>query len=212
MEKFDLKKAVELQTRLAKKLIISRVPEDIRLTAGADCSYDLKNREIRAVVVVCKFPDLEIVEVSKCVKKIGIPYISGFLNFREGPAIISAVKKLGSIPDVILIDGNGIAHPRKMGLASYVGVELDAVTVGCAKNPFYPFEAPGDKRGGYTIFKNKNNEKVGYCVRTKKGVKPVFVSPGHKIDFKSAKNLVLKCSKFRIPEPLRQAHNLAKDI
>jgi deoxyribonuclease V len=212
MDKFDLKSAVEIQNELAERVIVSGAPEVVKFVAGADCSYNNMREEIGAVVVICEVPSLEIIDTSQCVEKINMPYIPGFLNFREGPVIIRAVKKLGSMPDLTLIDGNGIAHPRRMGLASYVGVKLDIASVGCAKNPFYPFEVPGPQRGDYTIFKNKNNEKVGYSVRTKKGVKPIFVSPGHKIDFEAAKSFVLKYSKFRIPEPLRQAHRLARNV
>jgi deoxyribonuclease V len=212
MDKFDLKKAIEIQHKLEERVIVSGVPEEVKFIAGADCSYNNMREEIGAVVVVFKVPSLEIIDTSHCVERISMPYIPGFLNFREGPVIIRAVKKLGSMPDLTLIDGNGIAHPRRMGLASYVGVKLDIASVGCAKNPFYPFKVPGPQRGNYTIFKNKNNEKVGYSVRTRKGVKPIFVSPGHKINFEAAKFFALKYSKFRIPEPLRQAHLLARDV
>jgi deoxyribonuclease V len=212
MSSFDLKRAAEIQERLAEKLIISGTLREVNRVAGADCSYNFDRGEIGAAVVVCKVPSFEIIETSQYIEKIRMPYIPGFLNFREGPAIIGAMERLGSVPDLTLIDGNGIAHPRKMGLASYVGVQLDIATVGCAKNPFYPFMVPEDKRGSFTVFMNKENEKIGYCVRTRKGVKPVFVSPGHRIDSESARSIVLTSSRFRIPEPLRRAHLHAKHI
>jgi deoxyribonuclease V len=110
------------------------------------------------------------------------------------------------------VDGNGIAHPRKMGLASYVGVVLDICTIGCAKKPFYPFVLPSEKKGAYTLFRDERKDNVGICLRSRSRVKPIFVSPGHRIDLMSAMQLVLGCSKFRIPEPLREAHKRASKI
>jgi deoxyribonuclease V len=111
-----------------------------------------------------------------------------------------------------LLDGNGIAHPRKMGLASYVGVVLDIPTIGCAKSPFFAFDPPPKDKGTYSLYKDRKNEVVGFCLRTRTSVKPVFVSPGHKVDFEFSREIVLACSKSRIPEPIRIAHHMAKEI
>jgi deoxyribonuclease V len=210
--KVNLIKAAERQRQLASQLILRRKRRKVRLVAGADFSYDMKTKKVGACIVVFKIPKLEIVEVSKAVKKVEIPYIPGFLSLREGPAFFDAFRKIKNKPDVTLVDGNGIAHPRRMGLASYVGVILDISTIGCAKSPFFPFCLPGKRRGAYTFFLNKNKQKVGFCLRTRSGVKPVFVSPGHRMDFQTAKELVLRFSKFRIPEPLREAHRRASLI
>jgi len=208
----NLKKAIALQEKLASKVIIRWDGEKINLVAGADFGYDLKNKRIGAIVVVFTFPEFEIVEISEATREVKLPYIPGFLAFREGPAFFDAFRKINNKPDITLIDGNGIAHPRKMGLASYIGVVLDIATVGCAKKPFFPFVLPPERRGAYTLFRNRNREKVGFCLRTRAGVKPVFVSPGHRIDFIRSKEIVLSCSKFRLPEPLREAHRLARSI
>jgi deoxyribonuclease V len=209
---FDFKKAVEAQKRLSSRLNLTWEEREVDLVAGVDSSYDEENRKIGVVVVVYKMPEFVIVEIAKEMSEIPIPYVPGFLNFREGPVFLKAFRKLYKRPDVMLFDGNGIAHPRKMGLASYVGVILDISTIGCAKNSFFPFRSPGDERGEYSELKNTDQEKVGYCLRTRTGVKPVFVSPGHKIDFLVSRELVLEYSKYRIPEPLRMAHHLASQI
>ena len=151
-------------------------------------------------------------EIIREVGEVPIPYVPGFLNFREGPIFLKAFRKLGRIPDLTLIDGNGIAHPRKMGLASYVGVVMNVSTVGCAKKPFFPYATPREERGQYTAFKDNKGVQVGYCLRTRTGVKPIFVSPGHRTDFAVAKQVTLELSKYRIPEPLRMAHHLAGQL
>jgi deoxyribonuclease V len=210
--RINLTEAAETQRRLASKLILKWERREVNLIAGADFGYDSKREKIAAVIVVFAVPGLEIVESTWSIQKVQCPYIPGFLSLREGPAFFQAFKKIKNRPDVTLVDGNGIAHPRMMGLASYVGVLLDIPTVGCAKKPFFPFDLPADGRGSSTIYRNKKNEKVGICLRTRSGVKPVFVSPGHRTNFQFARNLVLRFSKFRIPEPLREAHRLASSI
>jgi deoxyribonuclease V len=209
---FDFKKAVEAQKRLSSRLDLTWEERDVELVAGVDSSYDEENRKIGVVVVVYKMPEFVIVEVAKEIGGVPIPYVPGFLNFREGPVFLRVFRKLYKKPDVTLFDGNGIAHPRKMGLASHVGVVLDISTVGCAKNSFFPFRSPGEERGEFSNLENSDHEKVGYCLRTRSGVKPVFISPGNKINFQVSRELVLEYSKYRIPEPLRMAHHLASQL
>jgi deoxyribonuclease V len=209
---FNLKKAALVQQRLASYLVLNQDVRQIRLVAGADFSYQKSKGLIGAVVVVFRYPELETIEIAEDIRDVRLPYIPGFLNFREGIPCIRAIQKLKNKPDVTLIDGNGIAHPRKMGLASYVGVVLDIPTIGCAKSAFFPFEPPEEKRGAFSVYKDRNGEKVGFCLRTKTAVKPVFVSPGHRICFSFARELVLSCSKFRIPEPVRIAHHKSKGL
>lgn len=209
---FDFKKAVEAQRRLSFRLDLTWEEREVQMVAGVDSSYDEESRKIGVVVVVYKMPEFVIVEVAREIGEVTIPYVPGFLNFREGPVFLKVFRKLYKKPDVTLVDGNGIAHPRKMGLASHVGVVLDICTIGCAKNSFFPFRSPGEERGEYSELKNTDHEKVGYCLRTRKGVKPVFVSPGHKIDLQVSRELVLEYSKHRIPEPLRMAHHLASQL
>ncbi len=208
----DLNKAAELQRKLSNNLVLHWRGGKVKLVAGADFSYDKEKRKIGACIIIIKIPEFETVEIVEAVKKVRFPYISGYLAFREAPTFFEAFRKIRNVPDVTLIDGNGIAHPRKMGLASFVGVILDICTIGCAKTPIFPFILPGERRGEFTYFRNDKNEKVGICLRTRAGVKPVFVSPGNRIDFKESAKLILGCSKFRIPEPLRKAHTLSGKI
>lgn len=204
--------AIRLQEELASRLILEWGGGRVRLVGGADCSSDPAGRHIGAAVVIMTLPDFEIVASATAVRRVSIPYIPGFLSFREGPAYLDVVRKLNVRFDVILFDGNGIAHPRKIGLAAHVGVLLDIPAIGCAKSAFFRFRPPAEKRGAATSYKNNDGEKVGYCLRTRSGIRPVFVSPGHRIDLRLARKVVLDCSRLRIPEPLRAAHRLSREI
>lgn len=208
----DLERAAELQIKLSAKLVLHWQGREVKSVAGADFSYDKEKRMIGACLVLLKIPEFEIIEKVQAVREVRFPYIPSYLAFREAPAFFGAFRKLRITPDVTLVDGNGIAHPRKMGLASFVGVILNICTIGCAKTPFFPFVLPGELRGDFEFFTDDRNEKVGVCLRTRSGVKPIYVSPGNRIDFGQSVKIVLKCSKYRIPEPLRQAHILAKKI
>ncbi|MFW6123871.1 MAG: endonuclease V [Acidobacteriota bacterium] len=209
---FDYKRAVKTQQILSNRLNLVWNGSEVKTIGGADCSYDHKNSKVYAKMVVCRLSDLRIIDSSEAAGDLVVPYAPGFLSFREAPAYIKSFERLNTIPDVILIDGNGIAHPRKMGVASFIGVVLDIPTIGCAKSPFFPFTLPDKKRGAYTWYRNKKNEEIGYCLRTQTDIKPIFVSPGNKIDFETSLHVVLKCSKFRIPEPIRYAHKQATDL
>jgi deoxyribonuclease V len=208
----DLAGAIRMQEEAASRLILEWPGGEIRLVAAADCSYDREGRRIGAAAVVMTWPGLEIVEKAQSMLPVPLPYIPGFLSFREGPACFDVLAKLSSRPDVFFFDGNGIAHPRKMGLASHIGLWLDKPSLGCAKTAYFPFRAPGERRGARTVYKNRQGEAVGQCLRTRAGVRPVFVSPGHRIDLRLAGKLVLDGSRFRIPEPLREAHRLSREI
>lgn len=208
----DLNKAAQVQSRLARRLELCPMGSEVRLVAGADCGYDVASRRIGAAVAVLSFPDLKLIETVHRLHPLHMPYIPGYLNFREGPALLRVLVALSSSPDVTFVDGNGIAHPRRMGLASYLGAVLNIPTIGCAKNPFYSCPAPGIHRGESTPILDKGAEKVGTCLRTRKGVKPVYVSPGNLIDFEQAERLTLACSRTRLPEPIRRAHSLASRL
>jgi len=212
MQKISLEQAARVQRRLSSKLKLKWDGRRVNLVAGADFSYDRNEKTIGASLVVYKIPEFEVVESAVAIRESRFPYIPGFLAFREGPVFLVAYRKIKTKPDVTLIDGNGIAHPRKMGLASYVGVTLDICTIGCAKTPFYPSGSPPEHRGAYNFFNNDKGDRVGLCLRTRSGVKPIYLSPGHRIDFRHAAEVVLRCSRFRIPEPLREAHKRASGI
>jgi deoxyribonuclease V len=208
----NLIKAIRIQEELASRVILEWAGGFVDYVAGADSAYDPKEQKIGAVIVVMRTPECEVVEVARAFRKVPMPYIPGFLGFREGPAFIDAFRKLKRRPDVTLLDGNGIAHPRKMGLASYVGVVLDVPTIGCAKSPFFPYSLPAEGRGIFTHLQNNAGERVGFCLRTRAGIKPVFVSPGHRVSFYQARKTVLDCARFRVPEPLREAHRLSQEL
>lgn len=207
------KEAIQLQKQLKKKIILRKSFRRVDRIAGVDVSFSRKNNRICAAVVVVSFPELKVIDSVRQKGIVKFPYIPGLLTFREGPIIISALNKLKTKPDVIIFDGQGIAHPRRMGIATHLGILLDKPTVGCAKSLLWgKFSEPANKKGVYSsLFDSKTGEVIGAVVRTRKDVKPVFVSSGYKIDLNSAVKLILTCSpKFRIPQPLRLAHQLSK--
>lgn len=206
----NLARAIRAQEESASRLVLQWTGAKVRLVGGADCSFDREERLIGAAAVVLTFPGLEVVEKAQAVRRVALPYIPGFLSLREGPAYFDVLNKIVNQPDVWLFDGNGIAHPRRMGLASYVGLKLDRPTIGCAKTAYFSFRPPAQSRGSSTVYKNGKGEPVGLCLRTRAGVHPVFVSPGHRVDLRLARTVVLACSRFRIPEPLREADRLSR--
>jgi deoxyribonuclease V len=206
----DFKRAMRLQERLAGRIRLAWEGGAIRRVAGADVSCRWGDDRAAAAIVVLSYPRLDVVETSVARGRLPLPYVPGFLCFREGPLLGRAFRGLKVRPDVTLLDGNGIAHPRHLGLATYVGLLLDIPTIGCAKSAFFPFCQPADERGAWTAYRNRSGEKIGFCLRTRRGVKPVFVSAGHLIDGFRSRAVVLACSRFRIPEPLRLAHEAAR--
>lgn len=204
--------AIKIQKSLQGK-ISSNFPleiKKIKRVAGADVTY-LKESRGLAVVVVLSFPSLRLLEVSWEKGGISFPYIPGLLTFREGPLLLKALEKLKKDPEVIFFDGQGICHPRRMGVATHLGLWLEIPTLGCAKSILTgSFLLPGEEKGAYSFIK-EGGETIGVALRTRRKVKPVFVSPGHKIDLNSCIHLTLGCSPhFRIPEPLRKAHRIGK--
>lgn len=205
------KKAVEIQERLKKSIILRGSAKDCRLIAGADILY-IKGSEIfYASVIVFNLQTMERVEEVTASGKVDFPYIPGLLSFRESPILLKAFAKIKSEPDVIILDAQGIAHPRGIGLASHIGLLLDKSAIGCAKTRLIgEYNEVGGEAGCHSQLTVKN-KIVGAVLRTRKNVKPVFVSPGHKIDLKTSIALILKsCRGYRLPEPVRQAHNLVK--
>ncbi len=176
----------------------------IRFVAGADAAFP--DGKVLAVACLFTYPELELVDTQTALMESSFPYVPGLLSFREGPAVISAVRKLRERPDVLILDGQGIAHPQMIGIASHVGVLLDMPTIGCAKSRLVgEYREPGWKRGSSSplVFEGR---RVGTVLRSKDGVRPLFVSPGHLVDFRDAEELVLSCSKgYRLPEPTRAA-------
>lgn len=206
-----LKGFKEIQLELAKKVRLISLRKEPQLIGGCDVGY-LDKDLAQGAFVVLKYPEFEIVDVGKVVKEIKFPYVPGYLAFREIPILMEAFQRLQKIPDLILVDGQGIVHPRKAGLAVFLGVELGIPTIGCAKRPLlkYEGELPPERGARLPIYLSR--EPVGYVVRTRTGVKPLFVSPGNQITLDEAVTWVLKTAiRFRLPEPLREAHRLSME-
>lgn len=203
--------AIQLQKELKKKISLKKSFNNVKIVAGADVSY-YKNKMIAGIVIL-KFPHLEIIEKKSSVSSVNFPYIPGLLTFREGPSLLEAFKKIKITPDVILFDGQGIAHPRRMGIATHLGLFLDRPTIGCAKSRLSgKYALVGEKKGDYALLK-EGEEILGAVLRTRKKVKPIFVSPGHKIDLPNSMEIVLKCIvKYRLPLPVREAHIFVNQI
>lgn len=205
----NINDARAIQIALKNKVKIIPFRKNLRFIAGVDASFS----EDKVIGVAClyNYPELTLKAESFAVTEVSFPYIPGFLSFREGPVIIEALNKLKIKPDVILFDGQGIAHPKGLGIASHIGVLLDMPTIGCAKSRLVgEYKEPKLKKGEWSPLKY-NHDVIGAVLRTKNNVKPVFVSPGHRIDLQTAIDFVLNCTrKYRIPEPLRRADYLSK--
>ena len=202
--------AREIQVSLAKRVIAKDAVITPRLIAGIDISAPDAQGVARGAVVVLGYPEFNLVEVKVADGKITFPYVPGLLSFRESPLILAACQELRSLPDLVLIDGQGIAHPRRLGLASHVGLFLGLPTIGCAKSILCGQHRPvGEEAGSHAeIF--DNGELVGAALRTKCGVKPMYVSVGHRIGLASALQWVIRCCRgYRLPEPTRLAHHAA---
>jgi deoxyribonuclease V len=200
-------RAREIQLSLAKKVVAENGIINPHLVAGIDISSPDTQGVASGAVVVLRYPELNIVEVKIAKGKITLPYIPGLLSFRESPLILAACDRLSSIPDLVLIDGQGIAHPRRLGLASHVGLFLDLPTVGCAKSILCGQHQPLAEKAGSHAELLDNGEIIGAALRTKSKVKPIYVSVGHKINLASALHWVINCCRgYRLPEPTRLAH------
>ena len=202
-----------LQTQLACKVEFTPLKELPKLIAGIDCAFSKDGKKIIAVVVVLKLPDFVSVETTSALRKVSFPYIPGLLSFREAPVCIAAVEKLKTEPYVFIIDGQGTAHPRRLGLAAHLGLFLNKPTIGCAKSRLTGiFDDPPNEKGAYSPLKDKN-EVIGAVVRTRTNVKPLFVSVGNKCLLKDAIRITLACTtKYRLPEPARLAHQLVSKL
>lgn len=224
--------AVALQKELRDRVLLQPLPDDIKLVAGADISYNKFSDVVYAAIVVLRLPELAVVGTAEVVTKMNFPYIPGLLSFREAPPLLEAWHQLKLLPDVLMLDGQGIAHPRRFGIACHLGLMLNLPTIGCGKTLLTgKYDEPAPEAGNFSPLIHKQ-EVIGAAVRTKNRVNPVFVSPGHLADIPSAVDLALRCvkgfaaqpearpvssgkttpakgSKYRIPEPTRLAHLLS---
>jgi len=205
----DARRAIRLQARLRPRLRIRGSPSAVRLVAGADIAYDPKRDLLLAAILVFRLPGLDLVASSQVVRPIRFPYVPGLLSFREAPALLEAWSRLALRPDLLICDGQGIAHPRGLGLASHLGLLMRVPTIGCAKSRLVgEHDAVGPRRGDRTPL-ILDGRVVGAVVRTRSNVRPLYVSPGHLIGIPAATRWVLAlCRGYRLPEPTRLADRL----
>jgi deoxyribonuclease V len=203
--------ATAIQKELRERIRLTPLKRQPRTIAGADISYNRFSDDFFACVVVFSLPHLEIVEIARARGVATFPYRSGYLSFREIPTLLTAFAQLKQKPDVIMADGQGIAHPRRVGLAAHLGLALALPAFGCAKSLLYGVgEIPAQEAGATSLLYSRDGaEVVGAYVRTKPRAKPVIVSPGHLITLDESVGLALATVRgYRIPEPTRQAHEL----
>lgn len=206
--------ARRVQERLRAR--VRHVPlrlDRIRVVGAADVTFLDDRDRVGAAVVLYDMEAGKVVEERTAVRRVEFPYIPGYLAFREGPAVAAAWERLSRRPDVMLYDGHGIAHPRRCGIASHMGVVLSVPSVGCAKSRLVgEHDPPGIARGSVALLRD-GEEILGAAVRTRTAVRPVFVSVGHRADLDTAIALVLSlCSRYRLPEPARRAHQLTREL
>lgn len=202
--------AIEIQEKLRGELICQDDFTSLTTVAGLDVSFNRSHNLARAAIVLLRFPGMEVLECAVASQMVHFPYIPGLLSFREAPVLLAALSRLKRVPDLLFCDGHGFAHPRRFGLACHIGVLSGLPTIGVAKSCLVgAYHHPAEARGAYAYLVD-NGEVIGAALRTRQGVKPIFVSIGHRISLSSAIELTLTCTwNYRLPEPIRQAHHLA---
>jgi deoxyribonuclease V len=225
--------AVALQKELRSQVRVEPLKREVRLVAGCDISFNKFSEIVYAGIVVLRLPELEVVDKASAITRVTFPYIPGLLSFRETPALLEAWEQLQTAPDVVVLDGQGLAHPRRFGIACHFGLLTGLPTVGCGKTVLVgQFDKPDERAGSYSLMTHRG-ETVGAALRTKDRVAPVYISVGNRIDLPGAIKLALQCvkgyqasddgdalfdagpaskSKYRIPEPTRQAHNFVNAL
>jgi len=202
-----VKEAVALQKTLAAQVRIQPLPTRLKIIGAADISYSRHTGLQIAVIVSFRWPGLDLLDSVHYVCRVAFPYVPGLLSFREVPPLIEAYRKIREKPDVLLCDGQGIAHPRKLGFASHLGLCLGIPTVGCAKSRLCGDHESLTLRRGSSKPLLVNGEQLGLVFCSRDGVKPIYISPGHLSDIASSERLISRClRRYRIPEPLRLAH------
>jgi len=205
--------AITKQLELVLKIRLTPMTMDFQTLGAADIGYASSTNQLAAVVATFRWPELHLLEIAQVTASIRFPYIPGLLSFREVPVLLDAFGQLKEPPDVLLCDGQGMAHPRRFGLASHLGLCLGIPTVGCAKKRLCGEHEPLPPGKGASVPLMLKGEVVGTVYRSRDHVKPIFISPGHLSDVKSSTELVRRClGRFRLPEPIRKAHSLATEL
>ena len=202
--------AINIQRELLRKVKLEKLSfSSLHYIGGVDVAYDKKTNLSFCAIVLFTYPELKKVKVVFSSETTAFPYIPGLLSFRELPVVENAFSRLPFKPDLLIFDGQGIAHPRRLGLATHAGVVLDLPTIGCAKSRLFGvYEEPGENKGDYSIlWPPDRREPLGWVLRSRSRVKPIFISPGHKVTCEDTLKLVLTTlTRYRLPEPTRQAH------
>jgi len=211
--KVNVQEAIRIQEDLRHRVILKNSISEVKRIGGGDVAYSENRNLLFGAIVVLSFPKMETLDVVTAHGKIPFPYIPGLLSFREGPILVQIFEKLKVKPDVMIFDGQGISHPRGFGLASHLGLWFDIPSIGCAKTPLLKGSiSPGSSKGSYELIR-KDGQKVGAVLRTKDNVKPLFISPGHRIDLITTIQIIIEsCQGFRFPEPLRKAHQATRNM
>lgn len=205
--------AREIQLRLCSRVVRTNRIGRIRRVAGADVALDLGRGRAIAGVILYSFPELRELERASASRPLTFPYVPGLLSFREAPALLAALEHLRESPDVLFVDGQGYAHPRRFGIACHLGVLLDLPTIGCAKSRLIGAHAEPPREAGTSVPLRDKKEVIGAVVRTRAGVKPIYVSPGHRVSLARAVKLTLAvCDGLRIPKPTREADHFVERI
>jgi len=204
-ENLTIDDARSLQTNLASRLVLDSGPDKVDTIAAGDLAFSKDGYALGAVLLL-SYPDFELLELHTGYEKVRFPYIPGYLSFREAPLLLKLFEKLEGTPDLVMLDGQGIAHPRKLGLAAHIGLFLQKPTIGVAKSRFVgSYDEPDIEKGSWTWLTYKG-ENIGMVVRTRTNVKPVFISPGNLISFENALRWTLAASiRYRIPVPTAMA-------
>jgi deoxyribonuclease V len=207
------REAVKIQQQLRELIRLTPLTGEVRTIAGADISYNRFSDHLYAAIVVLRLSDLEIAETAGVQSEAMFPYVPGLLSFREIPPLLKAWEQLRTKPDVMMLDGQGIAHPRRLGIACHIGLLLDLPTFGCAKSILVGHHHElGVEAGSQTPLVDRD-EVVGTALRTKRKVNPVYISAGHRIDLPTAVDLAMRTTtRYRLPEPTRQAHLLVNQM
>ncbi len=205
--------AIALQRKLANDVIAIGMPDTIRLIAGIDLAFSKFDSLGFCAIILLEYPELAVVEEQFGSGTVSFPYIPGLLSFREGPLFLETFKKLKSRPDLLIFDGQGIAHPRRLGIASHMGVLLDIPAIGCAKSRLYgTFDDPAGRAGSRSYLRDADGTKIGTVLRTRDNVRPVFVSPGHRVGIDESAEIIMNCVRnYRIPLPTRIADIRVKE-
>lgn len=210
--KVSPKEAIQIQKEYAKRVITEDKLGKVRFVAGVDVGFENNNTITCAAIAVMHFPELELYEHAIARRPTSFPYIPGLLSFREIPAVLDAMHKLKQLPDLLLCDGQGIAHPRRLGIASHLGVLTGIPAIGVAKNRLIGTHDKLAQQKGCWVSLHDGHEVIGAVVRTRSNVKPLYISPGHKISLKTSIHIVMQCiTKYRLPETTRWAHELASN-